>query len=94
MSVELCPAQSKATPNRIGAAEPRKPGNSRCASSMLATFDLASVEDRGADDQDRALTKNATFRARAESIRLYLQAFALLARSLPIRLDCTRAECK
>ena len=60
---------------------------------MLATsarpWKTAALKTRMA-----ALTKNATFRASAESIRLYLHAWALLARSSPILRDWTSAECK
>ena len=70
VSVELCPAQSKAIPNRIGAAAPRNEGKSSCASSMLATVTPLRWKTAALRTRIAALTKNAAFSASAESIRL------------------------
>ena len=53
VSVELCPAQSRATPKRIGASGPRNVGRSSCASRSLATSCAVAVEDRRAQHEDR-----------------------------------------
>jgi hypothetical protein len=70
VKVELCPAQRRATPNRIGATGARNWGKSRGASSSVAiswalVWKTAALRTRMAE-----LTKNAAFRAMAESIRL------------------------
>jgi hypothetical protein len=70
VNVELCPAHSRAIPNRIGAAPPRNSGSSRCASSMLATSWPWRWKTEALRTRIAALTKNAAFSAMAESIRL------------------------
>ena len=93
VSVELCPAHSSATPNRIGAALPRNDGSSLCASSMRRDLQAVAVEDRGAQDQDRRVDEERGVQGDRRVDQVVPAGRPPCSpTSVPIRRVCTRAE--
>ena len=95
VTVELWPEAIRATANAIGAiAEPRSPSSKPCACWISVTSTPWRQNVAAETIRMAALTSIAPLRATAESMRLYLHAWATPSRLRATSRLCTSDECR